>query len=801
MLLSFIIKPILFFFFSSFIFSSHQYSVSDERAEGIISTALKNQENIKQRNSIAVVAGINGAGKSCVISRFFGINPPDVYSSTGIADRSYRGLAHHMGSLGSGSWELLLGNSMLEICAPQLHLWPEVSSVGGNAATHTTTTTPTTSQKHQVSRESDSYPLSPPSSSQSSSLATDKFSSQPLLRGSRASFAMMHIMKHKRGTEPSVVHLVHMIDTGGQPELMEVIPSLLHNSNLTILVLNLAEGLDVNPEIAFYEEGKANKRPNPSSLTNRQIIQRLARTMHAKITSQAGGKHSKIIVIGTHRDCVKKEELPAVLVVINKALKEIFSSSLQDMLIVDVSLDEIVFPVNSIDPDTVDLQSFDTIRQKISQCTVEDDDINTPISFFMFEQDVMELAQQLQREVLSRQECLQIGRRLQMSEEVVQAALIYFHQRTIFMYFQHVLPNVVFVNPQNPLNIYKAIVFFSYQVKSGSVRGLQAKVLKLLEKACISESLLQEECFSNCFHRNIYEPRDAIELFRYLYSISPLSEEEQQPANSQQLPSPCHTVASQGRQKEVEREYLMMSLLPDIPNNEIEKILPPSSNMSPLVIQFSGDCVPIGCFGNMIACAISQHKWSFNLKVHSVKHNIVTLCPPDLPLNVTLVDSAQYLQVHINSNGLEEKDLLNFCRKIQSKIFTILKAVFYRMHFTNLDVRPAFLCSCDESSSLHLAPACPDPRDGVDATYLICSETGDRQGKLEWRHRVWFEGCKDKRGENIIFYYLCSFILIPRQTDIIFQALFICLFFSSFPTYSVSTAAYSSIDFGFQDLL
>ena len=804
--------------FSSFIFSSHQYSVSDERAEGIISTALKNQENIKQRNSIAVVAGINGAGKSCVISRFFGINPPDVYSSTGIADRSYRGLAHHIASLGFDSWELLLGNSMLEICAPQLPLVPEASSVPGSAAAPTTTPTTTTSQ-HQVrnpvsviqrflrklrftsSRESDLSPSSP-SFSLFSSNAADESSSQQLLRRSPASFAMIQIMKRKRGSEPSVVHLLHMIDTGGQPEFMEVIPSLLHNSNLTILVLNLVQGLDVYPEIAFYEEGKATKRPNPSSLTNRQIIQRLARTMQAKITSQAEGKHSKIIVIGTHRDCVKKEELPVVLAVINKALNEIFSSSLQDMLIVNVSLDEIVFPVNSIDPDTVDLQSFDTIRQKISQCTAEDDDINTPISFFMFEQDVMELAQQLQREVLSRQECLQIGRTLKMGEEVVQAALIYFHQRTIFMYFQHVLPNVVFVNPQNPLNVYKAIVFFSYQVKSGSVRGLQAKVLKLLEKACISESLLQEESFAKCFHRNIYEPRDAIELFRYLYSISPLSEEEQQPAKSQQLPSPYPMVASQVRQKEVEREYLMMSLLPDIPNNEIEKILPPSSNVSPLVIQFSGDCVPIGCFGNMIACAISQHKWSFNLKVYSPKHNIVTLCPPDLPLNVTLVDSAQFLQVHINSDGLEEKDLLNFCRKIQSKIFAILKEVFHRMHFTNLEVRPAFLCSCDESSSLHLATTCPDPRDGVDATYLICNETGERQGKLEWRHSVWFEGCKDKRGENIIFYYFGSFILIPsRQREYILGIISFFFFFPPFLTSSVSTTAYSSIVVGFQDLL
>ena len=726
--------------------------MSDEKAQEIIYTALQSQKSVKQRNSIAVVAGINGAGKTSVISRFFGIEPPDLYSSTGIADRSYRGLAHHIVSLDFDSWELLLGDHLLELCVPPpvpINLEASTASAthGQRSLRNPFSAIRKMLQKFRSisSQELDSHATSPPSSQ--SSLATAQPVLQPLLEGSHASQVMMRLVKRENAANQSTIHLLHMVDTGGQPEFMEVIPSLLHNSNLTILVLNLAQGLDVYPEIAFFEEGKATKRPNPSSLTNRQIIQRLARTMQAKRSSQSAVKQSNILVIGTHRDCVKKEELPEILAAINKALKMIFAQSLEYLLSISGSSDEIVFPINAIDPNSADIKMLNIIRNKISKCTAEDEDINTPIAFFMFEHDVMELSQQLQRDVLSRQECIEVGKRLKMTEEMVQAALIFFHKRTIFMYFQHVLPEVVFANPQMPLNLYKMIVIFSYKVKSGCIDCLPANTSQLLDRACIKESFLHEECFAKCFHRNIYEPRDAIELFRYLYSISPLSEEEQQPANSQHLPSPCPSAASQGRQKEVEREYLMMSLLPDIPNDEIEKILPPSSNVTALVIQFSGDCVPIGCFGNMIACAISQHKWSLKFKAHRPKHNIVTLCPPDLPMNVTLVDSAQFLQVHINSNGLEENDLLDFCPKIQSKIFAILKAVFHRMHFTNLEVRPAFLCSCDEPSSLHLATTCPDPRDGLDATYLICNETGDRQGKLEWRHRVWFEGCKD-RGEE-----------------------------------------------------
>ena len=740
--------------------------MSDEKAQEIIYTALQSQKSVKQRNSIAVVAGINGAGKTSVISRFFGIEPPDLYSSTGIADRSYRGLAHHIVSLDFDSWELLLGDHVLELCVPPpvpINLEASTASAthGQRSLRNPFSAIRKMLQKFRSisSQELDSHATSPPPSSQSS-LATAQPAPQPLLEGSHASQVMMRLVKRENAANQSTIHLLHMVDTGGQPEFMEVIPSLLHNSNLTILVLNLAQGLDVYPEIAFFEEGKATKRPNPSSLTNRQIIQRLARTMQAKRSSQSAVKQSNILVIGTHRDCVKKEELPEILAVINKALKMIFAQSLEYLLSISGSSDEIVFPINAIDPNSADIKMLNIIRNKISKCTAEDEDINTPIAFFMFEHDVMELSQQLQRDVLSRQECIEVGKRLKMTEEMVQAALIFFHKRTIFMYFQHVLPEVVFANPQMPLNLYKIIVIFSYKVKSGCIDCLPANTSQLLDRACIKESFLHEECFAKCFHCNIYEPRDAIELFRYLYSISPLSEEEQQSVNNQQLPSPCSRVASKGRQREIEREYLMMSLLPDITNDEIDKILPPSSNVAPLVIQFSGDCVPIGLFGNIIACAISRHNWSFNLNAHPPKHNIVTICPPNIPLNVTVVDSAQFLQVHINSDGLEEKDLLNFCPKIQSEIFAILEKVFDRMYFTNLEVRPAFLCSCDESSSLHLAMARPLPLDGLDATYLICSETGNRQGKLEWKHRVWF-GLKPVRTREVrIFYFILSVLLL-----------------------------------------
>ena len=94
-----------------------------------------------------------------------------------------------------------------------------------------------------------------------------------------------------------MLELVHMIDTGGQPELLENMPSLIQHSHLAVLVLNLMFGLDDHPSIDFHEEGKAYQRALPSQFSNRQIIQKLASTLQAKRFSQKEGQSFRLLVV------------------------------------------------------------------------------------------------------------------------------------------------------------------------------------------------------------------------------------------------------------------------------------------------------------------------------------------------------------------------------------------------------------------------------------------------------------------------------------------------------------------------
>ena len=328
---------------------------------------------------------------------------------------------------------------------------------------------------------------------------------------------MTDLLQTVEGSEKAfIVEFLNMVDTGGQPEFIEVMPSLIHNSNLTLLVLNLvlnlAQSLDEYPPIAFYEDGTPYKRPLPSVLTNRQAIHQFACTLQAKRATHTGNQPSIFTVIGTHRDCVKGK-LSETLAAVNKELRNIFLPAMEDQLIVYRSCEEIIFPVNLLEPGDNDKTVLEQIRQKISDAhIVEKAEIPLiPFCFFMFEQNAIKFAEQKRAKdsqvmVLSFDECVQIGTELKMSSEVVRAALIYFHHHNVFLYFQDVLPNLVFLAPQVPLDFVNAIVAFSYKVKSGAIPALKAKYVRFCNEGIITEEMLcDHRSLSSCFVPGIYE--------------------------------------------------------------------------------------------------------------------------------------------------------------------------------------------------------------------------------------------------------------------------------------------------------
>ena len=530
----------------------------------------------------------------------------------------------------------------------------------------------------------------------------------------------------------SSLDLIHMIDTGTQPESL---PSLIHNYHLVIAVVNLMYGVEDYPSLDSYYEERKSAQKIPFQFTNRHIIQKLASTLQAKRFTQKQGQHFKLIVIATHRDCVAEGELAARVKEYHQALKDILLPA-NDKELVRYSDNEIPFVLNLKEPDSTDLAKLDLIRQMVSESEVGER-VVTPGAFLIFEQELAEFAAaENEKNIASLQHCLQVGAKLKMDADMVKSALIFFHRQFTFLYFRHVLPHLVFTKPQVPLDSINSIVQFSYKVESGEVKGLTKKLTSSLRDGIITEEILSHEQLSKCFVPGLYEPRHAIDLLCHTFTLAPLSREPQQKTGS----SPAVQTKPSTPVKREKREYLMMCLHQAIPDKDIPRYIPASSKIAPLVVQFTKNCVPLSCFGHTISCLLAMYDWKFSRADNgSPKHlasNFVSLFDSQLPAEILLRDATSHLEVHVLPDEDFSCDIsAKVCFQIRQTVFSAIDQVFNSMQLEGIETVPAFMCPCSKKephfASLHTS---------IDTKqFLRCSKTKKNAGPVEEKHQLWLD--------------------------------------------------------------
>ena len=594
---------------------------------------------------------------------------------------------------------------------------------------------------------SEAVPLSTPSST-----STELCS---LPKKSPTSQAMVNLVKSTTGSTSQVMlEVVHMIDTGGQPELMEVMPSFIHNANLGVLVINCMHDLNGCPAISFHEEGVAYNRKLSSQYTGREIVLKLASTLQAKKSCSTTGSHFRLLVVATHRDCVEGD-VEARILALNRELKSLLLPAFKKELILYETPDKIAFVLNLKKPEKCDENVLELFRTNIADGNLGEV-FEVPGSFFMFEQDLIKFATDVGRNILSFGECMQVGARLKMSREMVQAALL-FHRQNTFLYFRHVLPNHIFVKPQVPLDCVNGIVRFSYRVGDGKLKGFPARFVPLLKDGIITEEMLNHKELSFLFIPGFYEPSHVIKLLRHTFNIAPLSHDIQH--TKKELLQPMSSLSMN-----CEDEYLMMCLLPAIPDQELCRKIPSSSDTVPLIVKFNNDCVPMSCFSSTISCLLSTYNWKVSRKADGntpecLAHNIASLFDPDLPVTIVLVDANGQIEVYLKSDE-EDRDILpEIWSKVVETVFGAIHKVFDVMRLAEIEISPAVLCPCQDKSVAH--SACHYT--ALKRDYLRCSKTGGSVGKAQAQHMMWLNSTPARKQPSTSGMFKISINIIKHH--------------------------------------
>lgn len=145
-------------------------------------------------------------------------------------------------------------------------------------------------------------------------------------------------------------------------------------------------------------------------------------------------------------------------------------------------------------------------------------------------------------------------------------------------------------------------------------------------------------------------------------------------------------------------DYFMPCVLSQLPmENVSEHRL--SSGVSPLLIYFPGAVFPTGLFSALVAFLLDRSAWTVAERHGDpicLHKNCVMLKNSDFPINLTLIYSLHYIEIHIKVQ--QEFNLSGLYLSVRTTLFLGLDRAAKIQGLDNLHPQVGFPCPCGEPS-------------------------------------------------------------------------------------------------------
>ena len=529
---------------------------------------------------------------------------------------------------------------------------------------------------------------------------------------------------------------IYLIDSGGQIEFLEALPAFLQHTSVCLFVTKLSEMLSERPKTEYFVDGKPAGEPTQCPFTNEEMIMRCVQTVQTQCTHHGSSTNqglkqskqhsmnqgSKLVMVGTHRDleyqCRESRKDK------NERLRSKFCPEFDKSLVFHgLNMEELVFPINANNPGPQDHEVANKITEVIFNVASSLEPRKTPISWFKFEQLIQKLAREYGKRLLHWKECLQIARLLHLSAKDLDAALDHLASFGVIHYYQCLLPNIVFVDPQLLLEKISELVKHHYKLrytvdpKTATIGG---EWREFRNEGCVTLELLEK--FPEHYN-DIFTPADFLKLLN------------------------DHLIVTQfiGINK-----YFMPCLLRTMESQEVDPYRVTASGVAQLAIHFSCKLVPHGVFCSLVAFLRSQSSpWSLSLcpedktKPLCLTRNCIKFhLPEGAPGSLTLIDAFSHFEVHINA---PHDMCVSFCPLIWHTLFKGIQKAAETLKYRQLVPKLAFLCKC-KNAQPHLAL----PADAFN--YWTCELSPDTEyGHLTAEHLVW---CPEKGNKTNLHEFL-----------------------------------------------
>ena len=412
--------------------------------------------------------------------------------------------------------------------------------------------------------------------------------------------------------------LLNMVDTGGQPAFIEMLPMLTIGPALYLIFLRLDQELKQRYSIQYVSEDNEEVSLGESSYTLQEVIFQVLSSIACfrSDTSSATGLPEKqqmtshqsqaALLVGTYKDKLEgsPEEVKSKIKQIDRALqedlKEILDTDLfeanRDMLRYAAPSDnQLMFDVDNMTGSEDEVMK---IRKRLEEVILQEfSELPIPASWLMFGLFLRRMGKHL----VSLSLCEEIGRQLQVSD-VREAIWFLHHCIGVLMYYPDVeeLKDVVICDPQIVFDSVTELILNTFKFKV--VRKFACDKFKKTGQFSFND--IQK--LSKKLKRGILPLPQLVKLLEHRNIIahisSPDSSTEENGAPLSKRPKLASNVPLRSDESVV---YFMPAVLPSAQESDLN-VSHNSIDPAPLLIRFKSGIVPVGVFCASIASLVAR---------------------------------------------------------------------------------------------------------------------------------------------------------------------------------------------------
>ena len=697
--------------------------LEQEEAQRLLDEATKNGY-VTSQSIVIILVGIAGSGKSSFKRLVLDLPPEEERVSTMLAEATIRNISISRATIDVGGsevvkWEVVSSEELLEMVADA------VKEVGSLQAQPSTSSKAISEEVANNSKSGDSssellkslvsaVAKDEPHDHDTSENAATK--QQPDTEFNfKDDFLLPLISKSKGSKQLLNVHWVYIIDTGGQPQFLQLLPAFIKSISSCVCFVRLDQGLDEKPLVKYFDtSGNQCGESSPSEHTNLQLVESCVRTIHSKCCFNSDEASPNFFVVGTHLDKYENHSLPESIDIKNEKLAQKLNPLIEDSLMFYEAGEngKLIFPLNCKNPAEQDQAVAAEFRKCVMSRSPEPSKI--PLAWFIMEERIRQYSTKNDVPYVKRDVCFKIAKTLKMSPEMFQAALNHLLKLNIFRCYSS-LPDSIFCDTQVVLLKLTELVQYSYQLQRNTIHGIDGETLKFKNEGVVSPKFLSRfpKFFSESFTSECF-----IKILRELLAMADLQK----------------------------GKFFMPCLLRELSEKEVHKHRNSSDSIPALLFYLDKGCLPNGLFTSLIASLKNEHEWTLSKKGSKsacVYRNCIQFAFLDgIPGVVTLIASFKYVEVHICGPNIAQQELDGVCTRVFNDIKNSLQSSWKVLYPGDLSYQLGFFCdscvpgseghcSSDPSFDLHLATVSKSGK------YECCSHHSERGGflseaKLRW---------------------------------------------------------------------